>query len=111
MTHRYRGMSRNKHHCQGLADDVAPSHDNGILPLNFYVIPLHKLDDSEGRTGLMKGITGKEATHVIGMEAVHIFPGINGIDNCIWINMLREGKLHQDAVNLAIPIEFIDYCQ
>ena len=42
------------------------------------------------------------------MEAVDVLLGVDGVEHLLFVQMLGQGQLHQDAVNLGVFIELVD---
>ena len=45
------------------------------------------------------------------MEAIHVFVGIDGVDNGVGINLVWQRQLHQDSVHIRIRVQLIDQTQ
>ncbi len=45
------------------------------------------------------------------MEAVDILPEVDCLDNFLLGDVRREGKLHDEAVDIGVVVKFVDGCQ
>ena len=45
------------------------------------------------------------------MEAIHVFVRIDGVDDGVGINLIRQRQLHQDTVHIRIRVQLIDQAQ
>ena len=45
------------------------------------------------------------------MEAVDVFSGVHTLENHVFVDVLRQGKLDQDAVDGIVPVELLDLGQ
>jgi len=66
---------------QGFPDDVAPADDDRLPPGDVNAGAVQKFHDAPGRAGHRPGISGHEAAHVHGMEAVHVLGRSDGLDD------------------------------
>ena len=42
------------------------------------------------------------------MEAVHVLLGVDGVEDLFLVEVLRQGELAEDAVDLGVLVELID---
>lgn len=91
-----------------LADDVAPPRDDHVLPGGRVAAAHEELDDPGGRRGREPRTSDQDQAHVLGVETVHVLPGVDGLDRRVHGNLGREGLLDQDAVDLGIRIQLLD---
>jgi len=54
--------------------------------------------------GDQAGTSADEAAEIDGMEAVHVFGGIDGFQDALGINLRGERELNQNAVNVVVAI-------
>ena len=45
------------------------------------------------------------------MEAVDIFPIVDGHDHLLLVDMLRQGQLHDESVYIGVIVQLFDLCQ
>ncbi len=69
---------------------------------------LEQLDDAIGRAGSHHWNALREASDVVGMEAVDILHRIDPLDDRGLLDLWRQRQLHQDAVDLRVAVEVID---
>ncbi len=77
-------------HGDGLAHNVAAADDDGVLAGDGNFAALENLDDAGGRAGRERRTAGEQAARVHGMKAVHVFRGIDGIEQAFGVDLLRE---------------------
>src|SRR5260370_13994637 len=95
----------------GLADNVAAAEDHGIRAFDRYVAAAENFHTAGRRTSDEAGTPAQEAAEIDGMEPVDIFCGINGLKDALGVNLRRQRKLDEDAVNLVIAIQVLDQCE
>ena len=61
-----------EHHGHGLAYDVAPAHDNGLLAREVDAGRIDEPHHAKRRAWLQQGVAYHEASHVVGVEAVDV---------------------------------------
>jgi len=101
----HRGVAVQEHERQGLAHDVAAAHDDGLFPLDGNPAAVEQFDHPQRRAGPVYRAPGEEAPDVDGVEPVDVLAGVDRLDDHVGIDVLRQGQLHEDAVDLGAGIE------
>ena len=98
------------HHelCHWLAHDVGTSEDNTLLSAGRDVVTLQERYDAQWGSGDEARESDGHASHIDGMEAVNILAVVDGLDNLLLVDMLRQRQLYYEAVNVGIVIEAVD---
>ena len=52
-----------------------------------------------------------ERSEVCGMEAIDVFSRVHALENRVFVDVLRQRKLNQDAVDSIVLIELLDFRQ
>jgi hypothetical protein len=86
-------------------DDVAASHDDGVLPRKRNLFVVEHGEDPVRRARQERGPPREEASGVHGMEAVDILGRIDRLDHLRFVDLLREGELDEDPVDGVVGIE------
>ena len=74
-------------------------------------VPLQQLDDAGRRAGARPGQARHQIADVAGMEAIHVLGGRDRQQNALGIDLRRQGKLHQDAIDIVAGIQALDDVQ
>ena len=95
------------HHqlCHRLADDVGTPQDDTFLAAGLYVITVQQREDAQrcGRNEAWKA--NGHTPHIDGMEAVYILAVIDGLNDFLLVDMLRQRQLDDEAVYIGILIQ------
>jgi len=97
-------------HGHRAADDVGCADDNRVLALVRGVYAVQQGDDACGRAGSQGRFALHQAADVVGVEAVHILVRADLYQNGVWVHMVGQGKLHQDAVYVRVLVELVNQC-
>ena len=99
------GVGVKEHFRDGKAHDVAPADYDGPLALGVHADGLQQLHDAGGGAGsYVRGFL-PEPGDVEGVEAVHVLFAGDGLDDAGFGDLLRQGKLDQDAVYGVVLVE------
>ena len=114
MANRYCGITILLLHHQlshRLTNDVRTSEDDTLLAAGLNVITLQKRDDTKrgGRDETRQ--TNRHTSHVDGMETIDILTIVNRLDDLLLVDMLRQGQLHDEAIDIVVLIQLIDTSQ
>ncbi|MPM92222.1 hypothetical protein SDC9_139357 [bioreactor metagenome] len=102
------GAGVDQQHRHRLADDVGTADDHGFLASQINIALLEHLHDAVRGTRDETRCTLRQGANVLGMEAVDILLGGDGFEHFLFVEMLRQRQLDQDAVNGRIGIQFGD---
>ena len=58
--------------------------------------------------GAKEWVAGNQAADVIGMEAIDVLGRGDRLQNPAFVDMLRQGKLYQNAVDAAVFVQLVD---
>src|SRR6185312_7069627 len=61
-----------------------------------------------GRARAQAEAAQREAAHVHRLEAIHVLAGVDAVDQRVLVDVLRQRRLHQDAVDGRIGVELVD---
>lgn len=100
-----------EHLCHGLAHDVASAEHHAVLAAGFDAVALEQRENALRCGGAEAGQTYRHAAHVDGVEAVHIFPVVDGLNHFLLVDVARERKLHDEAVDIGVGVELCDSLQ
>jgi hypothetical protein len=103
-----RGVGIEQKHGHGLADDVAAAHDDGFLSGDWDVRPPQDFHDTAGSARHESWALRGEKPDVHRVEAVDILGGIDRHQHLLGIDLWRQGKLDEDAVNVVASVQLID---
>src|SRR5579872_5336819 len=108
MANGHGGVGVEQQHGYGLADDIAAANDDGFLSADRNVAALQNFHASGGRAGHQaRALRGKVAD-VHGMEAVHVFGGIDGEENFLGVHVRGQRQLNQNSVNIVADVESVN---
>ena len=102
------GVGMHEEEGHGLADDVAAAEDDGVCAFDFDFVAAKKFHAAGGGAGDQAGAAADEATEIDGMKTVHVFCGIDGLQNTLGIHLGRERKLDKNAVDVVVAIQVFD---
>jgi len=97
------------HHelCHGFAHDVAAAKDDALLAARRYLVAAKQLEDTFWRSADVAGQADCHTANVDGMEAVHVLTVVDGFYDFLFADVLGQGKLHDEAIDGGIVVEFI----
>ena len=95
------------HHqlCHWLAYDVAPSQDDALLAAGGNLVALEQFKDAF-RCGA--NVARKPDSHspdIDGMETIYILSVVDGLYDLLLADVLGQGKLDDEAVNIRVAIQ------
>ena len=93
------------------ADDVGAPHDHRFFTGKIAQSVLQHHETAERRTRYHSVAAGRQTTRVDHMEPVGILGRIDRIDHRLLVDLIREGQLHQNAVNRVVAVEPLDQRQ
>src|SRR5260370_6269427 len=100
------GVHEEKGH--GFADNVAAAEYDGVGACDLNFVAAENFHAAGGSAGDQAGTPADEAAEIDGMEAVHVFGGINGFEDALGVHLRRKRKLNQDAVDVVVAIQIFD---
>ena len=92
-------------HRHGFAHDVATSQHDTFLSLGLNLITLQQFQNSVRSSRHITRQADGHPTYVDGMETVHILAVIDGLDDLLLGNVLRERQLDDESVYIVILIQ------
>ena len=98
-------LDHDGHH--GFAHDVGAAHHHHFLTLGIAVGPIDELLAARRGAGQEGIVADQDAAHVHRMEGVHVFVGINAVEHLVGVDVLGQGQLHQDAVDLGVLVVLV----
>src|SRR5260221_8165020 len=108
MTNRDGRVAVQQKQSHGLADNIATAENHGVGALDGNIISAKDLHASRGRASDQPGPIADEHSHADGMKAVDILRGIDRLEDPLRIDLRRQGKLDENAINIVIRIEVPD---
>ncbi len=100
------GVHEEKSH--GLADDVAAAEDDGVGAFDLDVVAAQNFHAARGSAGNQAGASADEPAEVDGVEAVHVFGGIDGFQDALGIDLRGKRELNQNTVDVVVAIQIFD---
>ncbi|MNJ54727.1 hypothetical protein D3C77_501830 [compost metagenome] len=107
MAHRNRCILALQQQGHRLADDIAATDDDGMLSGHFNSGTLDEFDYACRRARKQTIIADDQVANVDRVEAVHVFLHCDRIDDCFLLDMTRQRKLNENAVNIALAIQLV----
>ena len=92
-------------YAHGHSHDVATAYDKGIFAGRTESEMLKKKNNTVWRRGQVGRQSKNHKPHIFGMKAIHILDRINGEKYLVGIDVLGQGKLHDETVYARIQIE------
>ena len=90
------------------ADDVGGTHHDRLHPVQVAAGLLEQPHYPVGRAGAQARPANRQAADIGRMKAVDILVGIDALDDRVGAQVVRQGQLHQDAVDARIGVELVD---
>ena len=100
-----------EHQRHGFSHDVAAAQNHRPLAFNTDAGGFDHLNDAFRRASFEDRIALDKPSDVIRVKTVGIFVGRDGVQHHLAVNLLGERKLHQDAMNLGVPVDLVDQGQ
>ncbi len=91
------------------ADDVTSTDHHYLRPFNLGARPNEKLLDAGGGAGEVVRLADHQLAHVYRVEAIHVFPGVDGEEDFFLVQVFGEGQLYQDTVDFRVVVQTVDY--
>lgn len=97
----------------GFADDIGAADDDNFGTLGFDSTANDEFLDACGRAGRKfdSVATDEEAPGVDGVKAVDVFVGIDRVEHLIFVDVLGEWELDENAVYGVVLVVFFDECE
>ena len=108
MANRDGGVGVHKEKSHGFANDIAAAEDGGVGAFDLDFVAAQDFHAAGGVAGDQAGTSANEAAEVDGMEAVHIFGGIDGFEDALGIHLRGKRELDQDTVDVVVAIQIFD---
>ena len=97
-----------QHIGQGLSYDIATTHDDDVGTLQGDIATNQQLYHPMGCAGQKGLLAHDHAPHVHRMETIDIFVWIHRQQDLGFVDVWRQGQLHQNAVDLRIFVHLLD---
>ena len=91
--------------------DVRTSEDDTLLTAGLDIVALQQGDDAEGRSRDEARQTDGHASHVDGMETIHILTIVDSLNNLLLVDVLGQGQLNDETIHILVLIELINTSQ
>ena len=91
---------------QRLTDQVAAPADDHVFPFGTVAAADEQLLHAMWRAGQEVRFPDQHPADVDGVESVHVLQRVDGIQNLIFVNVLGQRQLHQDAMESEVAVEF-----
>ena len=91
----------------GLAHNVAAAQNDTFLSARTYIIVAQKGENAQWCCRYETRQTNRHATDVDGMESVDILPVVDSHNDFLLIDMIRQWKLNDKAVDVGIVVELV----
>src|SRR5438105_996882 len=85
---------------------IASADDHRFLTSDWDIAALENLDDSSWSTGHQAGPLRGKKTYVDRVKSVHVLRRVHRHQDLLGINLSRQRKLNQDAINFVPAIQF-----
>ena len=89
----------------GCSDDIRAAEDDTVLASGLNTIAFEQCADAHGGGGEETLLAEDHAADVDGGKAVDILVGRDGVDNLLLVDMLGQGQLHDEAVDVGVVVE------
>ncbi len=91
----------------GLAHDVRTSKHYAVLALGLDMVALQQVHDAHRCSAHEAGKTDGKTSNVDWMKSVHILAVIDSLNDLLAVDVLRQRKLHNEAIDLGILVQFV----
>src|SRR4029077_6257240 len=105
------GVGMHQEQCHGFADDVATAENNGVCAFDGDAVAAKNLHAACGRAGDESGAAADQTTEAYWMKAVNVLRGIDSLENALGVDLGREGKLDENAIDGVIVVQVLDEAQ
>ena len=85
--------------------NLAATDHHGPFAGNFHPRLVQHPDDAFRGTRNRAGLFHPQRRHVQRMESVHVFFFVDGGNDAVFVDVIRQRQLHQDAVHALIGIQ------
>ena len=92
----------------GGAHDVAAANHHAVLALGLDVVAFEQGADAHGGGGEVGFFAQHHASDVHGGESVNILIGVDGVDDALFVDVLGEWELDDEAVDFGVVVEEVD---
>ena len=91
-----------------LAHDIRAPADNDVLPGRRVAAAVQQLHDPGRRGGPRARLAPQQAAEAHRRHAVGVLLRVDRVDDRVLVELLRQGELHQDAVEAPVLVEVED---
>lgn len=89
----------------GTAYDVAAADHDAVLSGGFDLVVPEQLQNPVGRSGQIGGQARNHPPRIDRMKPVHVLARIDRLDHLLLRDVLRQRKLHDEAVDVRIGVQ------
>ena len=89
----------------GRTHNVRAANHHAVLAGGLDAIALQQRADAHRRGGHKALLAQHHAADVDGRETIHILVGRDGVDDLLLVDMLRQGELHDETVDVGVVVE------
>ena len=104
MADRHGGVAGKHEHSHRLADYVAPADYHAVLACDLDSLMLQHCDHAHRSAGYEAAAAYREPADILRVEAVDILCGRYALEHGVAVDMLRHGKLAENAADGGIGI-------
>src|SRR5688572_10108883 len=108
MTHSNRRVLLLEKHRHRLPDDIAPTHDDGILTGDRNIRSFEYLDHAGRRARHQRANTLHQPTGIDRMKTIDVLFRIDRLKHASLIDLLWQRKLHQNSIDVISQVERSD---
>ena len=111
MADRDRAVAVQEQHRHRLADDIAAADNDAAFAFDHNTGRADQLDDAGRRAGQERVVADHDPPHVVRVEGVDILARVDMLNHELFVQMLRQRGLHENAVDFFIRIQLFDQCE
>ena len=87
MANRNSGVGVHEEKSHGLTNDVAAAEDDGVGAFDLDIVAAQNFHAAGGSAGNQAGASADEAAKIDGMEAIHVFGGVDRFEDALGIDL------------------------
>lgn len=104
--HRTSGIAAHK--CQRFSNDIRATDDDDIKPVQVTHDRLDEMDNPKRSARGECWSTRRQSSCIIRMEAIHVLGWIDGLQYAPTVDLPRQRKLNEDAINGIVSVKLLD---
>jgi hypothetical protein len=107
----YGAAGQQQFQCHRPANDIGRAHHHSLTTVKRLAGRFQYCDYAAWRAGAQQWPAQRQPADIVGMESINVLVRANTLRDLVRVDLCRQRKLHQDAVDFRILVQGIDQFQ